>query len=225
MPATRREFLKCGAAAGVSLVLPWHIGFSRAVAQIVPVLDPTTVPRYVTPLVIPPAMPFTSTLVEAGRQVRCYEIAVRQFQQQVLPSGLPATTVWSYGSVNYPATFNYPAFTVEAAADAPVRVRWINGLVDGGGNFLPHLLPVDPTLALGQPAGRGRRAGLPPDLHVDAGALRRAGPVGDPPARGSQHRGKRRLPRGVVPAAGREHPGHVRHRRHALPALPEPVPG
>ena len=27
---------------------------------------------------------------------------------------MPATTVWSYGSVNHPGTFNYPAFTIEA---------------------------------------------------------------------------------------------------------------
>jgi spore coat protein A, manganese oxidase len=153
MPSTRRQFIKGGAAAGVSLVLPWHIGLSRALAQAVPTLDPTAVPKFVTPLVIPPAMPVTSTLVEAGRQVRYYEIAVRQFTQQILPGGFPATTVWSYGSVNHPATFNFPAFTVEAAAGAPVRVRWINGLVDGRGNFLPHLLPVDPTLHWANPPG------------------------------------------------------------------------
>jgi bilirubin oxidase len=153
MPTTRRQFLKGSAAAGVSLVLPWHVGVSRAMAQAVPILDPATVPKYVTPLVIPPAMPFTSTLVEAGRQVRYYEIAVRQFLQQILPGGLPATTVWSYGSVNHPATFNYPAFTVEATADGPVRVRWINGLVDAAGRCLPHLLPVDPTLHWANPPG------------------------------------------------------------------------
>jgi bilirubin oxidase len=153
MPTTRRQFLKGSAAAGVSLVLPWHIGVARAMGQAVPTLDPTTVPKFVTPLVIPPAMPLTSTLVEAGRQVRYYEIAMRQFVQQVLPTGLPATTVWSYGSDNHAGTFNYPAFTVEASADTPVRVRWINGLVDGSGNFLPHLLPVDPTLHWANPPG------------------------------------------------------------------------
>jgi bilirubin oxidase len=153
MPTTRRQFLKGGAAAGASLLLPWHLGVSRALAQAVPTLDPAAVPKYVTPLVIPPAMPVTSTLVEGGRQVRYYEIAVRQFRQQVLPAGLPATTVWSYGSVNHAGTFNYPAFTVEATAGTPVRVRWINDLVDGAGNFLPHLLPVDPTLHWANPPG------------------------------------------------------------------------
>ena len=87
MAITRRQFLAAGAAAGVSLVLPWHIRLSRVLAQATPALDLTAVPKYVTPLVVPPAMPFTSTLAEEGRLVRFYEIAVRQFQQQVLPGG------------------------------------------------------------------------------------------------------------------------------------------
>jgi bilirubin oxidase len=82
-----------------------------------------------------------------------YEIAVRQFQQQILPTGMPKTTVWSYGSVNHPATFNYPAFTIEADFRIPVRVKWINDLKDRSGNFLPHLLPVDPTLHWANPPG------------------------------------------------------------------------
>jgi spore coat protein A len=34
-----------------------------------------------------------------------------------------------------------------------VRVKWINGLVDANGRFLPHLLPVDPTLHWANPPG------------------------------------------------------------------------
>ena len=102
-------------------------------------------------------------------------VAVRQFQQQVLPSGLPPTTVWSYGSVNHPATLNYPAFTVEAGADAPVRVRWINGLVDGSGHFLPHLLPVDPTLHWANPPGGAKGRDSRPTFGATPGPY--TGPV------------------------------------------------
>ena len=105
---------------------------------------------YVRPLVIPPAMPKTP---RAGGPIDYYEIAVRQFQQQILPTGMPMTTVWSYGSVNHPGTFNYPAFTIEAKFNRPVRVKWINDLKDANGNFLPHLLPVDPTLHWANPPG------------------------------------------------------------------------
>ena len=68
-------------------------------------LDPLTIPKYVTPLVIPPVMN------NAGATANDYDIAVRQFKQQILPGGIwatlpgctgqncafPATTVWSYG--------------------------------------------------------------------------------------------------------------------------------
>jgi bilirubin oxidase len=112
-------------------------------------LDPITIPKYEESLVIPPAMPITS--IDGG--VDYYEIAVQQFRQQILPTGLPMTTVWSYGSVNHSGSFNYPAFTIEADFHRPVRVKWINGLVDSSGNFLPHLLPVDPTLHWANPPG------------------------------------------------------------------------
>ncbi|MHC4415370.1 MAG: multicopper oxidase family protein [Planctomycetota bacterium] len=119
-------------------------------------LDPTDVPKYVRPMVIPPAMPRTGKINRKGaKNIDYYEIAVREFPQHILPEimGLPPTTVWSYGSVNHPGTFNYPAFTIEAKWKAPVRVKWINDLVDEDGNFLPHLLPVDQTLHWANPPG------------------------------------------------------------------------
>jgi bilirubin oxidase len=88
-----------------------------------------------------------------------YKIAVRQFSQQILPSPHPPTTVWSYGSVDFPGTvaeggtFNYPAFTIEANWSRKVSVEWRNELIDANGNYLPHLLAVDPTLHWANPAG------------------------------------------------------------------------
>jgi spore coat protein A len=121
-------------------------------------LDPLTIPKYVDPLTIPPAMPRTAKLNPkvkgAPKNIEYYEIALRQFQQQVLPTGLPTTTVWSYGSVNHPGSFNYPAFTIEAKVNRPVRVKWINDLKDPlTGAFQSHLLPVDPTLHWANPSG------------------------------------------------------------------------
>jgi len=69
-----------------------------------------------------------------------------QFSQQILPAPLPPTTVWSYAAKGRPETRNYPAFTIEARSYRPTRVKWINGLVDAQGGFLPHLLPIDQTL-------------------------------------------------------------------------------
>ena len=155
MPISRRRFLKASALTSASLMLPWHLRLSPARARPVASgsLDPSAISKYQTPLVIPPAMPRTRKLIGRGRIIDYYEIAVRQFSQRILPAPHPRTTVWSYGSVNHPGTFNYPAFTVEARWRSPVRVKWVNDLVDSDGNFLPHMLPVDPTLHWANPPG------------------------------------------------------------------------
>jgi spore coat protein A, manganese oxidase len=153
---TRRQLLKYGATGGAVLFLPLRVGLRQALAQVPGgTLPPGSIPKYVTPLVIPPAMPRTAGLPTPGAQsVDYYEIAVRQFQQNILPAAMGlTTTVWSYGSVNHPGSFNYPAFTIEAGWRRPVRVKWINQLVDANGNYLPHLLPVDQTLHWANPPG------------------------------------------------------------------------
>ncbi|MBP2347933.1 MULTISPECIES: hypothetical protein [Streptomyces] len=114
-------------------------------------LDPTTIPKYVTNLVIPPVMPKARHPERHG--IDTYVIGVRQFSQQVLPPTLPSTTLWGYGSLGDNSTFNYPSFTIEASVDRPVRVTWVNDLVDSQGRFLPHLLAVDPTLHWANPPG------------------------------------------------------------------------
>jgi spore coat protein A, manganese oxidase len=157
--ATRRQFLQLAGATGVvALVGPAAVlrGTRPAFAEPIPggTLDPNGIAKYVTGLVIPPAMPRTSKIIRpGGKPVSYYEIAVRQFGQKILPAPMPATTVWSYGSVRSPTSFNYPAFTIEAKWEAPVRVKWINDLKDANGHFLPHLLPVDPTLHWANPPG------------------------------------------------------------------------
>ena len=121
------------------------------------ILDPAGVTKYVEAMIIPPVMPQTAAPAGCPAGVDYYEIAVRQFNQFILPQsmGLP-TPVWSYGSASDPATFNYPAFTVENVTNKPTRVKWINDLKDAAtGNFLPHVLGnvVDQTLHWANPPG------------------------------------------------------------------------
>ena len=62
-------------------------------------------------------MPVAGKFGFKGKMADYYEIAVRQFQQQILPSGMPATTVWGYGPTKAPmgpAIFNAPSLTIEA---------------------------------------------------------------------------------------------------------------
>ncbi len=129
-------------------------------------LTPDLVAKYVLPLIKPPAMPLSKG---SNKNKDKYNIAVRQFNQQILPPGLPETTVWSYGSTDFPGTvaeggtFNYPAFTIEAKWNKTVQVQWMNELVDAAGNPLPHLLPVDPTLHWANPIGMRDRRPSPAD--------------------------------------------------------------
>jgi spore coat protein A len=160
MLLSRRRFLAGTAAAGTSLFLVSHVGGRVRIARAqVPggTLPPDDIDKYLTPMLIPPAMPRAGKVTKRmAKNVDYYEIAVRQFQQQILPAGLPATTVWGYGPVsaqNGPQIFNAPSLTIEARYDKPVRVKWINDLVDASGNYLPHLLPVDPTLHWANPPG------------------------------------------------------------------------
>jgi spore coat protein A, manganese oxidase len=126
-------------------------------------LDPTSVPKFVTPLFIPGVMPEKGAIQQTGsveRRIPYYEIEVTQFDQQILPvvdangvaTGMPPTAVWSYAAVGHPETRTYPAFTVEARRNVPTRIKWINNLKDPEtGHYLPHLLPIDQTLHWANP--------------------------------------------------------------------------
>lgn len=137
---------------GFVLVLPvmlfMMIG-SSAFGQTTKTLDGASIPKYVRPLTILPPMPKSGTTTDYDY----YKIAVRQFQQEIVPG--MKTTVWGYGSVDFPNSFNYPANTIEATINRPVRVQWINDLKDPkSGKYLKHLLPVDQTLHWANPTGK-----------------------------------------------------------------------
>jgi FtsP/CotA-like multicopper oxidase with cupredoxin domain len=162
---SRRDFLRISGGAGGGLLFVGQIGgrlFTVPVAA-APIpggtLDPGAVTKYVTPLLIPPVMPRAGTItMPGGKPADYYEISMRQISQQILPGGLPATTVWGYGAVRSASSrglllHNAPSLTIESTWKRPVRVKWINELVDGDGNHLPHLLPVDQTLHWANPPG------------------------------------------------------------------------
>lgn len=155
----RRSFLKYTGGTTLTLFTYGKFGVKEALAAIPGgTLAPGSVPKWQTPLLIPPAMPRAGLLFSNGQLVDYYEISVRQFRQQILPAGLPMTTVWGYGpksalSPRAPMVYNAPSLTIEANHGVPVRVKWINELTDASGNYLPHLLPVDPTLHWANPPG------------------------------------------------------------------------
>ena len=162
---SRRDFLRITGGAGLGLFFVGTVGevpFRIPVAAAaIPggTLDPHAVTKYATALLIPPVMPRTGTISRrGGKPIDVYEISVRQFEQQILPAGMPATTVWGYGPVDGRGRdplliHNAPSLTIEARVDRPARITWINDLVRADGTYLPHLLPVDPTLHWANPPG------------------------------------------------------------------------
>ena len=168
-----------------------------ALAEALPggTLDPTTIPKYVTPLVIPGVM----KPADATNNPDHYEIAARQFKQQMLPTqgcdplihgtrnctstdGFKPTRVWGYGPAadNPPAVapvpadqsqFNHPSFTIEVERDQEITVDWINGLMNRRGTkYLKHLLPVDQTLHWANPGANCLDGVARTDCMGDSGA-------------------------------------------------------
>ncbi len=165
---SRRTVFKA-AGAGIGLYFVTSVGGrALAVQAAIPAAESDTtaapmpggaIPKFVTPLLIPPVMPKAGIVpLRGGKNADYYEISVRQVPQQILPDTMPATTVWAYGPVaargpHAVRLYHAPSLTIEADWSRPVRVKWINELVDAKGRHLPHLLPVDPTLHWANPVG------------------------------------------------------------------------
>jgi FtsP/CotA-like multicopper oxidase with cupredoxin domain len=185
MRISRRVFLKLSVtSAGTFLIA--RFGGGRAYALPVgPTLDPISLSKFVTPLLIPPVMPKAATIRSpGGKPIDYYEISMRQITQQILPTGEPATAVWGYGAVRSKSKkglliHNAPSLTIEAQWKRPVRVKWINELrvdpADPSSPFLPHLLPVDPTLHWANPPGGESERDLRPTFDSTPGPY--TGPV------------------------------------------------
>ena len=179
----RRSFLKLTGASTIAWYIATQTGWmERAVAQIPGgTLDPGDVPKFQAAMLIPPVMPRAGTItMPGGKPADYYEISMRQFAQQILPAGMPPTTVWGYGAVRSASRrglllHNAPSLTIESMWNRPVRVKWINELTDGDGHYLPHLLPVDQTLHWANPPGGEDGRDMRPEFDSTPGPY--TGPV------------------------------------------------
>ena len=148
-----------GAAAGIlALALA-----AAATADVPPLLDPLTQPQFVNPLPNPLAPGFVFQLLPVcgmafftGCDV-CYWVGMYPIEERLglidPATGMPlATTVWGYSTgPGFPAA-TYPGRTFVVRGDAAgvdnekVCVQWTNDLVNGSGDPLLHLLPLNSTL-------------------------------------------------------------------------------
>lgn len=115
-------------------------------------LDPLTIPQFTEDLPIPDVFDPVIEIDSCGKVTHSYAVDVSEFQQQILPAGMPQTTVYGYGGVVKDKTTgenvykrSAPGPTFEAVCGQTVKVKYFNRLVN------PHMLAVDPTLHWANP--------------------------------------------------------------------------
>ena len=157
VPVTRRRFVQAGAGAGAGLLV-WRFVGGRAWAQPLgtSVLDAASIPKYATPLVIPPAMPRSGKLRrKKGSGVDYYGSRFASSSsrscRRAWGSGRPRSGATARSTTRRRSTIRRSRS--RRRGGRPVRVKWINELVKPDGNFRPHLLPVDQTLHWANPPG------------------------------------------------------------------------
>ena len=127
-----------------------------------PTLDPSTIPKFVDQLVIPPVyVPHYTFDCTTKRIVQEYKVDMTEFYQQILPTqdangnptGFGQTKVWGYaGKAKDPLTGKFlgyfqssPSCTFETIKGLPVRVTWTNKITS------PSIFAVDPTIHWANP--------------------------------------------------------------------------
>lgn len=95
--------------------------------------DPTTIPKYVDPLPIPPV----ARPVEMCNGVPVYRVKMVEVKRR-LHRCFPKTTVWAYNG-------EYPGPTFDVRSGEPVIVEWLNRLPE------KHFLPIDTTVHGAEP--------------------------------------------------------------------------
>jgi FtsP/CotA-like multicopper oxidase with cupredoxin domain len=113
-------------------------------------LDPNSVPKFVNQLTGPPPVFKKVNHMDPKTRERTdyYTIIATQFSEQMLPAGMPKTTVWGYGGLaEDPITGktigfvrNSPSPSIEAEVGTPVNIAWVNGI------YTKYMFAVDPTL-------------------------------------------------------------------------------
>jgi spore coat protein A len=138
-------------------------------SQSTELLDPLTIPKWVNQLTgpLPVYIPVNIT-DNSGNVVRQdFVVNASEFYQQILPTtdangnptGFGPTKVWGYGGLTEdPTTGEYLGFVTntpgpsfEAIRNLPIRVKWVNNLVDTSGNSLSAMFAVDPTIHWANP--------------------------------------------------------------------------
>ena len=132
----RRTFLKTAAMASAAALIPWRRTYA-AFAQTMPLQ------KFVQPLRGlggPAGIPVATPIPGIYPGVDYYELALREFTDQLHPS-LGPTTLWGYGNAAAaPGQFRHLGGVIVANRGVPVRIKPVNELPNA------HILPVDESI-------------------------------------------------------------------------------
>jgi spore coat protein A len=128
------DALQLARAGSKPMTMPMHqrMVMPTLAAPKVPLVNPTTLARFVDPLPIPPiARPHGQRAHPAypDRMLPYYRMEMRAFKAQ-LHRDLPATPLWGYDGLS-------PGPTFETTRGEPLLVDWVNALPT------QHFLPID----------------------------------------------------------------------------------
>jgi spore coat protein A len=120
------------AAAPMRMAMPQRMVMPTLAAPNVPLLNPTTLARFVDALVVPPVLKPRGLRTHAaypGKSLPYYRVGMRAFSAK-LHRDLAATPMWGYEGLS-------PGPTIDTRRGEPFLVEWANELPTA------HFLPID----------------------------------------------------------------------------------
>ncbi|MFP5213846.1 MAG: hypothetical protein ACLGPL_10760, partial [Acidobacteriota bacterium] len=147
MSLYRKAILRC-VSFGLAAIAYCALGAPMASSSVLVPQTPmagNTIPKFVEP--VPTFGPGPGSIPRVkGKYVN---VAMREFQQQILPPPLPKTWVWGYKVGIRPPL--YPGVTIEAERGTPNTVTYVNRLPYGAKSKVQPLLSVDQTIHWADP--------------------------------------------------------------------------
>ena len=114
------------------MAMPMRTNMPTLAAPKVPLINPTSLARFVDPLPVPPIARVAGQRTHAsypGRTLPYYRMEMRAFKAR-LHRDIPATPLWGYEG-------SFPGPTFETKRGEPLLVEWVNALPT------KHFLPID----------------------------------------------------------------------------------
>ena len=166
----RRGFLKFSVGAGLLLPVGLRRGLAAQSPQIP--LAGAAIPKFVDPL------PSLDAIVAGTGQI---ELQMKEFQSQVLPTGMPATWVWGYLQPGQTSRASYLGPVIVATRGQPTEMKFVNNLGWANTtNVLAYKYGTDQTLHWADPlndeANMWNHMAMPPAVGSE-GARNYAGPI------------------------------------------------